>query len=303
MIFSRRRMLTFLLCISHQLAPLSFVYNLRISEGTRYPYERLRGAYLMNFTAANQHRTRNDGSFENAGGIIGSFSYNRPKWYIRGDFAVAHDKNTVFTGSAQSGVQTDDILITFGTPYSFNKRARCTLSGLVGFPTHKDKSFIQSQFGISHYALGIQGDGQWAYYLRADDTLTNSLQAAVRFLHFFPRHTLIPIIPKPACFDFNLGNILDLLVSHRTQFERNGFEFGYNATMLLGATVEPALPIVSDKIKGTRSSFYAVYSHLMPLRDKAHGINVGLSYGFDHDNNLYNIRRGFTAWFSWGINF
>lgn len=280
----------------------TIVYNLRIAEATKRQaaessYRRPSLAVLV--LVSQWSKSRDDIHFSYTGGLL-SLQHSKKSFYIRADMAVAHvaqKKDDV----KFSRTQTDDILFSGGYSFVLSERARFTLSGLLGIPTHKDLSPEGTQLGIGHVSLGGQLDSAFFY----SSNFNHTIFAAARYLRFFPRDITFLIANQNVQFNFNIGNAIDLFIAHASKWGiRNRFEFGYNPTFVFQARICPRLDVFTNRINFIRSSFFANYRYGFLINKKLpSGIGLGISYGFEHIPKDVGLQYVVTAWIGWGINF
>lgn len=276
--------------------PITIIYNLRIAETTRRQgiMKDLARPNIIAITPFGQWRNRCDGARQKCLGAIGTYMYGREKWYIRADTAVGNvrEKNRL---GCFGRTQMDDVLLTAGYGFSASEQAQFTLCGMVGIPTHKDTGFQLIQFGTGHASIGAQFDGAYSFDHQ-------HIMGAVRYIHFFPRNTCIPLVSSQP-FRFDLGNLIDLLVAYNHRWGPHKLELGYNPTFAFGASLRPTIPELAGQANFTRSSLFITYQYLFFIRDTPNSIIFGYSFGLDHKPTPLQIKRQMTAWFSWGVNF
>lgn len=286
----------FVLLCALQLYPVTFVYNLKVATSTRFRSFRFDATcpFLGALTPVQQWKKRYVGTEQSITGGLATFIYNGNPWYLEIDWAAAKVKQESF-----SRIQTDDILITGGYSRVFSETNRGSLSVLLGIPTHKDEIFKPIQFGLNHVGLGVQLDDSWTY----SSSEINYLFTAFRYLRFFPRkvHNCIGGIALP--YTFNIGNSVDLLIAHATNWGKHKIEFGYNPTFAFGASICPALPIVTRAASGIRNGFYANYRYAFLLKTHAAGIVIGSSYSFDSKPKDLGFKRIVSVWGTFGMCF
>lgn len=282
-------------------AVISVVYNLRIAETTKRQAFDKNGTHYMSLGVAtpfNIYRKKYNGDMHDAGGVLGTLIYAPEKYFLRVDTAVAQVQQKA-PNNCFATVQADDILFTGGYTKTINKQARVTISGLLGIPTHKDKSLEHVQFGYAHVGLGGQIDGSVDY-------LANNkhfILGALRMIHFFPRTTCAIVNNCPKKFTFTNGTTNDFLIAHRSRLGNHRCEIGYDASMLWGTKIHPSLDATIQKTEYIRSSFYGTYKYHFVIKKLPQAITAAFSYGFDHRPKLYGNKRIITAWASWGVNF
>ena len=281
---------------------ISVVYNLRIAQTTkRQPLpENASHNHVAGGTLFSGMRKTYNNTDETINGGLATLIYTPSSFYLRIDSALAqvHAKNK------REKIDTththwDDILCMFGYSSSLNNRTKITVSGLAGIPTHKDHNVQYFDFGPGHAGLGLQADG--AYHYSAD--YHNNFYAAARLVHFFSRQATACIDNKRQTFDYNLGNLADLLVAHNSTWKHNALEVGYNATFAFAATIHPSLDSIVEKTNFIRSSFYSSYAHFFVKSKHPNALIIGLSYSFDQSPKHFGLQYGVTAWITWGLSF
>lgn len=282
---------------------VSIVYNLRIAETTKRQaiqsdvpvHEHITAGTLFaswRETYNNTHQTINGG--------LGTFIYTPLDFYFRIDSALGHVRAENKKESVHdSHTQWDDILCMFGYNMTLGERIHTTVSGLWGIPTHKDHNLQYFDFGTGHAGLGFQADAGYRY----SENNHNTLYGAARLIHFFPRTATACIDKISHAFDFNLGNLVDLLLAHNSRWGFNKLEIGYNATFDFAAHIDPALTSIVTKTNFIRSSFYGSYNHIFSKSKHPQALIIGLSYSRDQSPKQFGIQRGITTWITWGINF
>ena len=279
----------------------TIVYNLRIAEITKrqttpnsQPHPFIVGVSFFD----TYRKTYND-IFQNFIGGFGTFIYSNGPICLRADGAFAHAHQSFETLSS-SATQLDDILLSLSYCNNVNENIKLTFSGILGIPTHKEEGFLHVQFGTAHVGLGFQVDNSWTY----SKNKKHLFYGAARLVHFFPRSTEIPILTHLKSFDFNVGNLADILVAHHSRWSiKHQLEVGYNLTTLFNASLHPVIPNVTNQINFIRNSFYASYLYGFKCLDKPSAFILAVSYGFDHKPKIFGLKYSVTAFLSWGINF
>lgn len=275
---------------------ISFVYNLRVSEITR------RQSYKSQFTKhsiamvnfIDQYRDRFDCVQENIAGPLCSYLWLGKQVYVKLDAAYGNVRQRK-QDSFFSCSEPDDILFSAGYNQRWGERFKWTISGKLGIPTHQDNIVRGLQFGTGHLGIGAQLD--IAYAVTQD--LNSSLMAAARYIRYFPATIYFP--KKTIPYEFNIGNLADLIVSYNTGFKTNRFEFGYNASIVFFPTIEPFIETPLNQAYGIRSNFYSAYIRFFRIGTHMSGFITGLSYGFDNVPKLF--KNIISVWLAWGINF
>lgn len=293
-------------CIIYpNLCAVSLVYNLKIAETTRR--QALEQEQHPNYTIAaiigvEQWRKRHDGAHLETSGGLGTLIHVPTPFYVRADFAVGRVSQRVplLDNKKFSRVQTDDILFSAGYSHMLGGKSKITVSGLLGIPTHKDTGFQAYQLSTGHVGIGAQLDAALFY----SDDPGHSLMGAARFVRFCKRTVDIDILTIRQQFEFELGNLADLLIAHTSKWGKHHTEIGYNATFGFGANLRPPIPDLENQLKFTYSSFYANYKYQFLINNKYPSVfAAGVSYAFDHLKNLLNLKYSITVWGSWGFAF
>ncbi len=297
---SFKQLLILLSCSAFKLHSTSIVYNLRVAQTTRrqtFHITNLKPS-IAAATLFGQIHKLHDGTCQHLNGGLGTLIYLNGPAYMSAAFAAGH----ISTQNDQqeiSRTQTDDILFTGGYSHTFGDRSRASISGLVGFPTHKDFVLEGFQLGTGHNGCGIQCDGSYTYSSEGAHTM----MAAARYLHFFPRTISLKTPLLIEHFKFDPGTIMDLLVAHHSSWGTHALEVGYNPTFALGAHICPVIPDFDHEARNIRSNFYAAYQYGFLIKDHISAVIFGLSYGFDHLKTKIQNKYVISAWITWGINF
>jgi hypothetical protein len=286
---------------------VSIVYNLKIAEITKRQTfeERFSRPNTLALTGVEQFRETYDSRRQNIAAALGTYIYSPKNTYFRVDAAVGNVRQKCGPLPEQTTfhkTQTDDILFSFGHTFVKGKQTRATVSLLLGVPTHRDFLFYKGlQFGTGHVGFGGQFETSHAYWHK--QLASTTIIGALRFIHFFPRCTCIPLLEQN--FDFGLGNIVDLFIAHLAKFRKNRIEFGYNPTFAFNAYINPRVELDSllESSSFIRSSFYIAYKRIFLIHEHPSAITTAFSYGFDHRPKTVGVKNQFTFWTSWGINF
>jgi hypothetical protein len=288
------------MCFAFDLSCVSIVYNLRIAQTTRrqnFPSEDIFPS-IGAITLFDQVHKLRDGTHQNVGGGLGTYILMQDHSYFRAEFAAGHVRASK-DGLHLSRTQTDDILFSAGYNHVINDRSTVTLSGLLGFPTHKDFVLEGLQLGTGHIGCGVQLDGSYSY----SPHQTHSVITAARFLHFFPRGVDFQIANLHEHFKIDPGNIYDLFIAHHSKWQNHILEVGYNPTFAFGAKIHPQFDDFNRLARFIRSSFYGAYTYGFKIKDHVSALVFGLSYGFDHIRTPVQNKYVVSAWVTWGINF
>ena len=296
-------LMTALICAVQSNA-VTFVYNMRIAQITRQQLalgnKRL---HILGDTLIGQWLQLKNDFHQDAYGSLVTYIRTTPSTYFKIDGALGHVKNNVITNTF-TRTQTDDLLFTGGYGHAVGPHTRIACSALLGVPTHRDFILDLAQFGTGHVGTGLQLDGSHAY--NADRTQT--LFAAARWIHFFPRNVtsknpcLRPLYPCPE-YRLAIGNLVDLYVSHQITWRKaNRFEFGYDASFIgIGSRLCPQIPNFAGSQLYIRNTFFAAYSRLITCKRVKIGFITGLSGAFDSRPQTFGVRRMITAWFTAGV--
>lgn len=277
---------------------VTIVYNLRIAQITRRQAATFNGA-LVAPSAFGQWSTFRNGAHQTATGGYLSYVYTWPSWYIKIDSAVARVRNKLCS-TVITQLQTDDIFISGGWGHIFNEQTRGSLTAHLGIPTHKDTILKGVEFGTGHYAVGIQYDIAHAYKTGGH----HFFLGAARFIHFFPRtiHSYPPLAAQ--CFDFALGNLIDIYLAHAITWEkRHRLEFGYDGTYGFGARIQPNISNFFGVATLLRNSFFLAYMRRTELIDLPNAWIFIISAGYDSRPNLLGRKYIVTLFGSWAVHF
>jgi len=284
---------------------ISVVYNLRVSETTQLITEEFKDPFGFELTFFEEARWQNKlksqsrSDTSNALGELASFIYivepcGGHSCYMRGDFAFARVTERS-DGKLLARHQTDDLLLTAGYSWLLHSRVRFTASGLLGIPTHKDTSLDQVQFGTGHLGFGVQFDTAVHYY----QAHKCSIRLAARLIGTIPRNAQFAGFD----YDYNLGEIIDLLVGHHGSFGNHCFEFGYNPTFVVASDLSPDAPKVESQLNLIRNSYYATYEYSFEIRKVNNAVEFGISFGSDVKPKRTGQRLIVFGWFTWDVSF
>ena len=148
---------------------------------------------------------------------------------------------------------------------------------MLGLPTHSDQIFAPIQFGLNHVSVGLQLDDSWSYSCNKKHIIFSAL----RYLHFFSRNVINCVDDKEFEYNFNIGNTIDLLIAHASNWNRHKVEIGYNPTFVFSSSISPSLPIVPHSVNGIRNGFYLDYRYAFATKKHLGAISFGTSYSFD----------------------
>lgn len=297
-------------------ATISLVYNLRIAESTKQQiFEKSPHPCTLSSTIISNNRIKRDHTKHNLLGLLESFSYANPNFYIRADFAFGQIREATLIAtqnlcSTHSGacirkhsvfkeLETDDILLKSGYSYSVNSKTKLTISGLLGIPTHKDFVLEHYQLGYGHVGLGIQLDGSFIYSILHK----SALRCAFRLIQFIPGHIWHTVDNICKNYKINIGNLIDVFIAHHTVFGHHSFEFGYDQIFFCNGKVSPYLDGAREKINYIRPEFFSTYKYTIVTNHIHHILSATISSGFDIWPKLHGNKRIIEAWFSYRINF
>jgi hypothetical protein len=288
------------LCWGFASKAISVVYNLRIAETTKRQAAEIQKAqpWVAAETVFEINRTTYDNIHQNFAGSLSSLLYIREHSYAKIDWAFGN-VDSKFQELHLSRIQTDDVVVTAGYSFKINNQATTTLSGLVGFPTHKNLGLQGAQIGTGHYGFGLQWDG--AFILERYQQ--HSIRAAARYVHFFERTITTDLLGFNGTFKIAPGDLIDFLIAHHVNHGRHRLEFGYNSSFLANAKIVPNVEAVQIRSTYIRSNFYVTYAYLFKISHHISGIAIAFSGGFDHVPKKVGTKHIFTVWALWGINF
>lgn len=280
------------------IGTVSVVYNIRISEITRrqsYNTDYAKPSIAI-LTFFDQQRWRYDTVREHVNAGLANYIYLSKKIYFKLDVAAGNVGQTKVNAPYFSRNQTDDVLLSCGYYIPISTRARITLSGKFGFPTHADFITQGIQLGTGHVGLGAQIDAAVA----VSKDRKHSLMAALRYIRYFPSTIYFTQSAQP--YRFNIGNLSDILISYVGGTKRNRYETGYNASFVFKPTIYPFIttPLANQSL-GIRSNFYGSFTHFFLVKGHPSAVIVGASYGFDNKPLIF--KRLVSCFGAWGINF
>lgn len=260
----------------------SLVYSFRFTQITRPVYvapqttEQKVGAASI----FERYSKTAQGSKDNILAAFLTFIYQKKLNYIRLDWAYGNVRNNLVNGTCLNENQSDDLLVTFGKAWNLNTNFTISLSGVTGFPTHRDKGLVFTQLGTGHVGLGAQLDGAYNYSANK----YHSILFAGRYIRFLSAHANIEtdnckILQR---FRLKLGNLIDLYASHYSDWGKHKFEIAYNPTFYFGAQFCPPNEQLECAFHFVRSSIIAAYSYAFLLNKHPSSIILAFSYGSDH---------------------
>jgi hypothetical protein len=293
----------FMLCTMLATQANTVVYNLRISQITRQQVQQITGKQGDNvilFTNLFQQWFKfRCGIKQTITGTLVSYIQTKQSWYIKLDGALAHVHN-LFPCTELKRNQTDDILISVGYGIIPRENTRISFTGIVGIPTHKDTILDGIQFGTGHYALGGQLDGSQAYTVGRP----HFLLWALRYIHFFPRTVQFDDPTRPQRYDFALGNLVDVYISHQSNWDkRHRIEFGYDGIFDFNTRFCPSLTNVNVPTHFVRNSYFVAYARRIKQFNRPGALIFVLSYSSDAIPRINGEQYGVALFFSWAIIF
>jgi len=104
-------------------------------------------------------------------------------------------------------------------------------------------------------------------------------------------------------FDFDLGNLADIYISHQSLWKDNKIEIGYDATFAFGASSLPHNSLLLLYAELQRNTFFMTYTKDFKIHKYPGGLLFGFSYGFDTLPPIYGYKRILTFWLSGSISF
>lgn len=285
------------LSLSLHVAGISVVYNFRIAQLTRqpiYPESNHRHHSVIALPFYLLYK-KYSGPVQNYTGGLASYIFDHSNFYIRIDAAASSiraktDQTVTFSGAAM-----DDILLTAGYDIKFEKHhTAATFSGLLGIPTHRVHILRHPDFGYGQVGLGLQADGLYNF------NHISSFIYGARYIYFIPKTAYDTDYEKHT---FSIGNIGDILIALKNNWDHHGFELGYTVRFDFGAVCYPTLDDTIKKTNYIRSDFYAVYKYRFKIHDSANRLQFNIGYGFDHTPKYYGNKYILNLWASWRIHF
>lgn len=291
------KLITFFILLKFiDIFAISMVYNFRIAQITkRQIHEKTRdNHYTAIALAFNEYLQKYDGIQENFPGGLAAFIYDFGKNYFRTDFAFSHIKEIMEHKTTFSGTKTDDLLFTLGHNFKINNSLPMTFSGLLGIPTHKINRLRHVDFGYGQVGLGAQFDGMYKF----NDT--NDFLYGLRYLYFIPRFACNSLCNK---YKFTIGNIADMLLGYKHDWDKHGLELGYTFRANFGAHIYPNITDLTSKINYIRNNYYLVYKYKFFIKEAANRLLFDISYGSDARPKKFGNKHIITAWVSWTVRF
>lgn len=287
-----------LLSIS-SLYPFYVVYNLRISQLTR----RQASAGIPSLITSSifqQWYAFRDNSKSDLTGLLLSYIYSQPAWYIKLDAAGAHMHSISPDCVEFKRSQTDDFLISGGYGIQPRKGSRMTFSGYLGIPTHKDTALDGVEFGTGHYSIGAQVDGSQAYNVDKP----HFLLWAIRSLYFFPRTIGFADHTKTQRYKLSPGDVMDIYIAHQSNWSTfHRIEFGYDCTFSLGTKICPFIANFGTSLPFVRNTYFVSYIRKIHSVGKQSSLLFTLTYSSDARPRLLGRKYGVSLFVSWAVNF
>jgi hypothetical protein len=278
------------------LSSISIVYNFRIAQITKQPITGVvsEKKHMVLGLLFDQYQKQYNGVQQNFAGGLASYIYEPRPYYLRIDGAVSHIHEKSKSKTTFSGTETDDILFSFGRNFIPSDHTKVTVSGLFGIPTHKVYRLQHVDFGYSQVSLGLQLDSLYTV-----NQITDFIYGA-RYIYFVPRKASDATCSR---YKLTIGNIGDLLVALKHQWNKHGLEYGYSARFNFGAHICPKMDDFAKKTNYTRSNFYLVYKYKFLINDIPNRFLLNISYGFDSKPKVFGNRRIVLVWASWSVDF
>jgi hypothetical protein len=293
----KRTVLTALLIHPIVTLPTSLVYKFFVSEITRRYTSQTQNTSLSQISlwCFDTYASRYDSTHENATGLLATYIYEKNNVYAEVDGAFGHVRSHS-SHRKFSRTQTDDILCSLGFSKAFSQKTAVTLSGILGFPTHKDTSPEGIQFGIAHGSIGFKIDAIRLCSPQKD----HKLLMAGRYLRFLPATISAGSSISPDIYELDVGNLFDLLIGYNLGFSNDGLEFGYNPNFLVGGRLYPE-SAPHDHIGYMRSTFYLAYYHIFLAGKHPNILSFICSYTTEHKPKIY--KQLITAFVTWSMLF
>ena len=287
------------LVASQTVSAISIVYNFRIAQITKQTIsnETRDNPAMLTALFFDLYQKKYTGDIsQNFIGGLGSYIYNfESSDYLRLDFAFSNIHEKAHQVTTFSGTEFDDILLTIGHNFQPTQQSKITLSGLFGIPTHPILDLEHVSFGYGQVGAGIQLDGSYQFKNNPTYFLWGT-----RYLGFIPR------CAKTAdenSYKFSIGNVGDLLVALKNNWNHHGLEAGYTARFNFGASVYPKYDDIVAKTNYTRNNFYVVYKYKFQKNNFLHRFLINAAYGFDSKPKQYGNKYIIMIWTSWSISF
>lgn len=287
----------FFICVYYfqNLNAVSIVYHFRISQITKQPiFEHIDTKYMGIALFFDQVMKRYSGGLlKNFAGNLDAFIYSFKPYYLRGDFAFAYVLETIKSKLEFSGIETDDILFTLGRNYIIDGKAKITVSGVLGTPTHKNQFLQHAQLAYAQVGIGAQLDGTYKFSGK------NSFIWGLRSIYFIPRSALDAEKRKHI---FTIGTLSDILISWKYDWINHDIEIGFTERFQLGAQIKPSLDNILEQTNYIRNSFYLAYKYKFILCDIQNRITYEIAYSFDSTPKKYGFHL-FISWITWNVSF
>lgn len=280
------------------LFAVSMVYNFRIAQITKrfqFGNEGDKHWTLLGLFF-DQWRKKPERLFQTFVGGFGSLIYGYESFYFRMDSAFSRITQKQKHTKPFCDVETDDILFSFGYNFLKNKSNLGTATLLTGVPTHQILRLKHVDFGYGQYSIGAQIDASHSFF----SDYRYIFLYGFRYIKFFSRCAIDNTNKK---HNFSIGNMVDIFIANKNNWEPHSLEYGYTAKFRIGAKVYPKFDEIIEKTNYIRSNFYAVYRYKFMIKDVSNKILVNLSYGFDHLPKKFGNKYIIMFWASWNVHF
>lgn len=275
----------------------SMVYNFRIAQLTKqpifeHPHDRTHSLVLLPFISFFKKYA---GPTQTYTGGLASYIFDTQHFYARIDTAGAHIRAQEHHITTYHGSASDDILLSAGYSHRFTKEHTVvTFSALTGIPTHDVDILKHPDFGYGQASIGGQIDGATSF------GPIHSAVYGTRYFYFIPRTAYDR---TKQAYRFSNGNLYDVLLAYKANWQQHGYEFGYTVRANFGARCMPLCDEILKRINYVRSNFYAVYKYKFIIGRVAHRLLFDVGYSFDHKSKIYGNKYIVTTWASWQVNF
>ncbi|MDZ4152349.1 hypothetical protein, partial [Methylicorpusculum sp.] len=241
--------LVVLVCLCHQAAATSLIYNMKIRRIFRtndaVTIAKVLGKESASiwlasgvpiFAQRNRHIVDQAKGIDvcqksTAGGALFNMRHvSEHAWWAEITTAVereqSQERGTVVRDCARTGM--DDIVMAAGYNFFPSRTSQIVLYGIGGVPTRLALN-AHEQFdtlvGTRFFSVGGGMELSNSFISGLKQSLTGIAQA--RCIHFFDRHWY-PVLPRGA--KIQPGNVTDFLLSLQYRKKRTVFEVGYNIT-------------------------------------------------------------------------
>ncbi len=274
---------------------VSMVYNFRIAETTREDVfaKKVEREDTVLALVFDQFRKKHSGIRQNFAGALASYIFSSGSYYVRADGAFSHIHAWDHAKTTFQDTASDDILFSFGANRA-NEQTSSTLSGLFGVPTHAITRLKHVDFGTGQVGLGIQFDQS------RERGEQDSFLYGLRYIYYVPRKACDPC---NHLHTFTLGNIGDILLAYRHNYDHQGIELGYTFRARFGAHCRPPFDDAVEKANYLRSNFYFIYKYKFSTERARHRLLLNIAYGTDHKPKTFGNKAIYTLWGAWQISF